>query len=319
MKRLRWLLAAAFGVLLSANLTACTSPSCSDYMELLQTCRDRVISEYSSPLKREGKEGGTISCKKDNVIKDCGVGNFCVRPPGRALSICYTGGTVYPAYRSLVDVLSSQCDSIFAARQAQGKGYFQCLKEANCDVKKIAACKAFLKKEKLSKMGQFWVGFAIFLVLALLLDGLLLFLVIKLVDRNNPKNTVVRGLILGAIMAVISYPLIYISPLIGIIISSSIYFGLIVAMFYQEMALTAFFTALHVLWAGIFFNFMVATGQLGNKIWLYQATKLRIALQEKHDRLSDELREYLRKEKAEKKKKSAKNKEEKSENKKDKK
>ena len=298
MKRLRWLLAGALGLMLTANLTACTSPSCSDYMELLQSCRDRVISEYSTPLKREGKDEGTVSCKKDNAIKDCGVGNFCVRPPGRALSICYTGGTIYPAYRSLVDVLSSQCDSIFASRQAQGKGYFQCLKEADCDVKKIAACKAFLKKEKFSKMGQFWVGFGIFFLLTLLLDGLFLFFTIKLVDRNNPKNTVIRALILGTIMAILTYPLVYISPLIGIIISSSIYFGLIVAMFYQEMALTAFFTALHVLWGGLFFNFMVANGKLGNKIWLYQSTKLRIALQEKHNRLSDELQEYLRKSKA---------------------
>ncbi len=295
-------------------LSGCSSPTCRDYAEVFDSCRDTVLSNYSQPLKVEGK--GTVTCQKDTAIKDCGVGNYCVKPPQRAFAICYTGGTIYSRFRSLGDTFISLCDPIFAARQAKGGGYYQCIKDAKCDVKKIAECKKMLRKDKPVPQNKVWMSFFIFFALTLVIEGLLLFFAIKLVDPHNPKNNLFRTLALAAFMGIISYPLVYYSPLIGIIVTSSIFFGLIIAVFHQEMALTGLFTALHVVWAWLFFNYTVANGQLGNKVWLYQSTKMRVAIEEKHTRLQEELDEYLKKqEKFKKKKEKSKKKEDKSDKK----
>lgn len=288
-----------FPILLSMLCTmlfaqGCTSPTCDDYMASLSTCQNKVIGAYGTPVVIENKDNTKTprTCKKETERKDCGVGNFCVQVPGSAFPMCYTPGSIYGRYQGFLESFTVSCSSIFAVRQSGSKGYYECVKDANCDLRKIDACGALLRKEKEGTQSDYLVGFALFFVLTLLIEGLLLFIALKLTDGLNPKVTLARALWLAVIVGLIGYPVVHANPLIGIAVSSSIFFGLMVVFFYQGAGLPTLFTGIHLLWISMFFNFMVSKERLGNKAWLYESKTLRIELTEHHDKLHTLLTEH---------------------------
>jgi hypothetical protein len=171
-------------------------------------------------------------------------------------------------------------------RQAGNQSYYECLTQAKCDAHKISECGTLLKRETTSSTGDGLIGYLVFVLLVLLLEGLLLFGILKLIDRQNPKTTLVRALSFALVIGLISFPLIYLSPLLGLLISSSLLFGIILILFHQGIAMPVFYTAFHIVWISVFFNFMVANQNFGNDAWLFEPQNLRIVLAEEHERLS---------------------------------
>ncbi len=272
----------------------CTSPTCQDYMDSMTVCRDKIVSEYGSKVVIEEKDGSkrTKTCKKETGRKDCGVAAYCVKGPSSAFASCYQPGSLYNRYQTLVDDLNLSCGPIFAVRQAGKKSYYQCVKSANCDLRKINACQSLLKKEKKSGSSAYIMGFLIFLGLTILLEGLVLFGFLKFTDRMNPKVTLTRALVLSLIVGVISFPAVYFNFLVGMGLSASLLFGLIIIFFYQGAGMPTLVTTIHLIWVSMFFNFMVANQSLGNTSWLYAPKKLRVQTMYHHEKLNTLMEEF---------------------------
>ncbi|TNE51463.1 MAG: hypothetical protein EP343_05035 [Deltaproteobacteria bacterium] len=272
----------------------CTSPTCQDYMDSMAVCRDKIVSEYGSKVVIEEKDGSkrTRTCKKETGRKDCGLAAYCVKGQASAFATCYQPGSLYKRYQTLVDDLSLSCGPIFAVRQAGKKSYYQCVKAANCDLRKINACQTLLKKEKKSGSSGYIMGFLIFLGLSILLEGLVLFGFLKFTDRMNPKVTLTRALVLSVIVGVISFPAVYFNFLVGMGLSASLLFGLIIIFFYQGAGMPTLVTTIHLIWVSMFFNFMVANQSLGNTSWLYAPKKLRVQVMYHHEKLNTLMEEF---------------------------
>lgn len=291
-KLLLSILLSTFGLMVLVQ--GCTSPTCQDYLDHMAVCRDTVVSKFGSKVIIEEKDGSkrTRTCKKETGRKDCGLASYCVKGPSSAFASCYAPGSLYKRYQTLVDDLTLSCGPIFAVRQAGKKSYFQCVKAANCDLRKINACQTLLKKEKKSGTSAYMMGFLIFLGLSIFLEGLVLFGFLKFTDRMNPKITLSRALMLSIIVGVISFPAVYFNFLVGMGISASLLFGLIIIFFYQGAGTPTLVTTIHLIWVSMFFNFMVANQNLGNNSWLYAPKKLRVQLMEHHEKLSTLMEEY---------------------------
>lgn len=273
--------------------------TCGDLVKIMQSCRDKVIGTYGQKIivEKKGEGGKTerheLQCKKDgNVRKKCGTGHFCVQPPGTVIGVCYRGGAFYNRYKAIVGDIDNFCNPIFAARQGGTSGYLTCIENAKCDVKKMNQCRLVLKKEKKSDMGGAIVGFLIFLLVSLLLEGLVLFGAMKLIDRHNPRNTILRGIMLGLFIGAVTFPLVYGFPLLGMLLSGSLLFGLIIILYQQGVFMPAVYTAFHILWVGFFFSFMVAGAQIGNDAWLAQPKSLRIKLLSHHASYATQIEEF---------------------------
>lgn len=293
--------------LLLASLSAVFVPkahaSCSKFVGTFKACEPKVVAQFGQKIIREVKnESGKVERKEvpckagDNVKKVCGVGNHCVKPTGSSFSYCYRPGPIYNRYKAMMVEASNLCEPIFIGRQGGSSGYLSCIERAqsSCDITAINKCRALLKKEKPSDTGGSIIGFLFFLIASLLLEGLVLFGVLKLIDRHNPQNTIVKAMILGTIIGVATFPLVYISPLLGMLLSGSLLFGLIVVFYQQDVFLPAVYTAFHIVWVSYFFSFMVATSQLGNSSWLAQPKTLRLRMVDHHAKINEEVEEFKR-------------------------
>lgn len=294
MNRKLWLPILLSMLCLTTLTQGCTSPTCDDYIENLGTCRDKIVGTYGTPVVIENKDNTKTprTCKKETERQDCGVGNFCAQAPGSAFALCYTPGNLYGRYQSLLEGFTTSCSSIFAVRQSGANSYHSCIKAASCDLRKIDACHGLLRKEKEGNQTDYLMGFAIFLGLTLLIEGFFLFFAMRLTDGLNPKVTLTRALVLAVIVAVIGYPAVHLNPLLGMIISSSVFFILLAVLFHQGAGLPTILTGVHLLWVAMFFNFMVSKERLGNASWLFEAKNLRIELSAQHEKLHSLMKEY---------------------------
>lgn len=294
-------------LLVSSSLTflsQANAASCDDYIQTLKTCSDKVVSLYGAKMVKFVKKGKktvqvNIPCTPGkNVRKVCGSGNFCVAEPGSTFTNCYKGGSIHNRYRSFLAEVENLCEPIFASRQGGTSGYVACVNNAKCDIKAINKCRALLKKEKKTGTGGNLVGFLVFLLACILLEGLLLFVAIKVIDRHNPKNTILRGILLSAVIGACTYPLVYSWPLLGMLLSGSLLFGLIIVLYQEDVFLPAVYAAFHILWVGAFFTFMVAGGHIGNEAWLAQPKTLRFKVLDHHAELEKDIDEFERDNKA---------------------
>ena len=274
------------GILPLAFLSGgCTSSSCEKLHESINKCTIQWVGKYG----RKAKKTCTLGEKK----QQCNASELCIQPPGVAFPSCYEPGNVYKEQRIILNNVRQLCDPIFKSRQA---AYIRCIEASECDVKKFNACAAKMtnqiKKEKEKGPGGALISFIIFLVITILVEGLLVFVGVKIVDRNNPKNTIPRGLVLGAVIAVVTFPLVYFSPLAGVLVSSSLLFRLIILFYQQEAFLPSIFTAIHIVFVWSVFTFLVAGEFMGGKAWLVQSAAFRRAMQTRHGKMAEARQEF---------------------------
>merc|ERR1711991_333118 len=101
-----------------------------------------------------------------------------------------------------------------------------------------------------------------------------------------------RALVLSVIVGVISFPAVYFNFLVGMGLSASLLFGLIIIFFYQGAGMPTLVTTIHLIWVSMFFNFMVANQSLGNTSWLYAPKKLRVQTMYHHEKLNTLMEEF---------------------------
>jgi len=287
----------------------CASPSCSQYAEYLSSCTNKLLEKYGGKTKQ--------ACSFDGK-KKCPSGQFCIKESGAMGGTCFAGENTYSEYKQLIAITNNSCNPIFATRY---KKYVECSlgDGKSCNPKKLQACAQKHLQEPLfysgsqsvknkASFGTFFIGFLIFLVLSIIIEGILVFVVMKFSDRSNPKNTIVRGIIFGALLAVITYPFVYMVPLPGMLISSSLLLGLLIVTYHQEVSFASFFTGLHVIWVWGFFSFFTANGTLHSESWLQSANDHRYASKAVHKKLHGKILETEkdRKRRAELKKREAK-------------
>jgi hypothetical protein len=295
-----YLLTLLFASAILAVSSVAHAASCSDFLQTLNKCESNVVGAYGFKIMKEVKENGKsiqkdIPCTKGkDVRKVCGVGHYCVSEPGSTFSYCFKPGNILHMYKDMKNQAGTLCEQIFATRQGGSNGYLTCIQNANCDLKALNKCSALLKKEKVTGTGGNLVGFLIFLLLSILLEGLLLFGVIKIIDKHNPQNTIMRAILMSTIVGICTFPFVYSFPLLGMLLSGSLLFGLIIVFYQQGVFLPAVYTAFHIIWVGAFFSMMVAMGQLGNPSWLAQPKTLRFRMIDHHANIQKEVTEFER-------------------------
>lgn len=261
------------------------SSTCDELIRSVDKCTTKWVGTYGKKFNKTCRPGAA----------QCETSQLCIQPPGSAFAKCHLPGPIHQRQQVLIERTRRLCGPIFTARQVP---YIQCIKSAQCDVKKFNACNAKLvsqlKKEKEKGSSGFLIGLLIFLVVSALVEGLLIFGGIKILDKNNPRNTIVRAFIVGIVSGLITFPMVFFSPLTGVLISSSLLFSLIIVTYQLEVFMPAAFTAFHIFWAWSVFTFMVAGGTLGGKAWLSQGALFRQALNREHTKMEEVYDEFER-------------------------
>lgn len=285
---------------LGALTQGCAKPSCTQYSEQLAACGDKVLADFGE--KQEG------TCKL-GTANQCTAGQICTQPPGEAFASCYNPGEAYKNFKEMITVGQRLCDDVFAGRQ---KKYMDCIIKAGCNLKEANKCTeqlASLRKqaEQAGQMGGFLAAFAAFLLASVLLGGLLLFVLLKLTDRSNPKNTIFRALLVSVGVGAFTFPLVYASPLLGIFVSSSVLFGAVMIVYQQGAFLSTILTASHIIWVQLFFTLVVSAEVMHGPAWISQAEFFRIQIAKHHETVAKSISEIEgdRKRYAEAKKKAA--------------
>lgn len=272
-------------------LSGCTSTGCLKLIQQFEGCGETWVKQYGIQKKE--------TCSKSTVRKDCGTGLACVTPTGQANSYCFIPGNVVQKGGAITNVLQDLCNPVFTDRQVE---YTKCLGDAGCDIGKIKACSIKLSNEvkKSSKKGPgpIFVGFLVFLLVTLIGEGLFVFVGLKIADKRNPANSIVRALTFAAISGVISFPLVYISPLIGMFVSASLMFGILVIFYNTELLLPTIYTGFHLILTFMVFTFLVSSSMMGGKAWLGQPQTLRLKMTQMVGELNNYAKEITRDKKA---------------------
>jgi hypothetical protein len=256
---------------MTSLLTGCTSSGCRKLEQHFESCGETWIKQYGIKKKN--------TCSKNTVRKDCGVGLACVTPTGQANSYCYMPGNVVDKSKAIIGLVQEICNPVFTDRQTK---YMECLNQARCDIGKIRACSFKLsnelKKSKKKGPGPIFVGFILFLLVTLIVEGLFVFIGLKISDKRNPSNSIVRALVFAAISGVVTFPLVYFSPLVGMLVSSSLMFGILVIFYHTEMLLPSVFTGFHLVYTFMLFTWLVSSGMMGGSAWLGQPQTMRLKM-----------------------------------------
>ncbi|MCB9643053.1 MAG: hypothetical protein H6728_08265 [Myxococcales bacterium] len=272
---------------LSSLMQGCATPSCTTYVDQLTTCADKVLTVYGE--KQEG------TCKL-GAANQCTTGQLCVQAPGEAFAACFTPGEAYKSFKEMIATSQRFCDDVFAGRQNK---YMRCVADAGCDAKKINDCSTKLvsltkQAKKAGESGGFLVSFLAFIVFSMVAGGLILFFLIKILDGQNPKNTILRGLLVGAAVGVVTFPLVYISPLLGVLLSSSALFGVVMLVYQQGAFLSTVVTATHIIWVQVFFTMFVSSEMMHGEAWIAQAEHFRRSVSAHHERVAKSVEEIER-------------------------
>jgi len=285
---------------LGALTQGCAKPSCSQYAEQLAACEDKVLADFGD--KQEA------TCKRGEA-NQCTAGQICTQPPGEAFASCYTPGEALKNFKEMLTVAQRLCDDVFAGRQ---KKYMDCVVKAGCNIKDANKCTdqlVSLKKQtkQAGQFGGFLASFAAFLIASIFFGGLMLFVLLKLTDRANPKNTIPRAIFVSIGIGLFTFPLVYASPLLGIFISSSILFGAVMIVYQQGAFLSTALTASHIVWVQLFFTFIVSAEVMHGPAWISQAEFFRIQIVKQHETVAKSISdiEGERKRYAEAKKRAA--------------
>lgn len=272
---------------LSSLMQGCATPSCSTYIERLTACADKVLTTYGE--KQEG------TCKL-GAANQCTAGQLCVQPQGEAFATCFNPGEAHKNFKELIATSQRFCDDVFAGRQNK---YMRCVIDAGCDAKKINGCSTQLvsltkQAKKAGESGGFLISFLAFIVVSMIAGGLILFILIKLLDGQNPKNTILRGLLVGGAVGLFTFPLVYISPLLGVLLSSSALFGVVMLVYQQGAFLSTVVTASHIIWVQLFFTIFVSSEMMHGEAWIAQAEHFRRGVTAHHERVATSVFEVER-------------------------
>jgi hypothetical protein len=259
-------------------MQGCASPSCTQYLEHLNACSDKILVDTGTKIDLRCTLGAPNQCT---------TGQMCIQPQGELFASCFQPGEVHKTFKELAATGEQFCNSVFASRQNK---YMRCVIDAGCDAKKASVCEAQMlsltkKAQKEGETGGFLVSLVLFFLLTSVLGGAAIFVLMKLIDGQNPKNTVFRALGLAGAMALFTYPIVYLTPLLGLLLTSSILFGVVMIVYQQGAFLSVAVTAANVLWVSTFFNYVTSQEIMHARAWLEQPEHFRREVGKKHSSL----------------------------------
>ena len=134
-------------------------------------------------------------------------------------------------------------------------------------------------------IGKFLFGLPIFVGIAIVLEGVLVFVGLKVSDKSNPKNSIMSAILFGALIGLLTYPWVYGLPLPGLFVTSSLLFGLLIVIYHQDVSFSTAFTLLHMIWVWGFFTHFAAHNNIGGEAWFIQKQIFKQEVRKEHKEL----------------------------------